>query len=117
MKRVIIESPYHGTRRQMRKNYEYALACIRDSLSRGEAPLASHVLYDSILDDHKKDERVTGMSAGFAWGEVANLVAVYIDNGISPGMEVGIGRYRGRIPIEKRSLINDAVSRELINGR
>lgn len=107
MKRVIIESPYNGTRRQMRRNYEYALACMRDSLSRGEAPLASHVLYDSILDDHKEDERVTGMSAGFIWGDMAELIAVYVDNGISPGMEMGMKRYKGKIPIEERSLVYD----------
>jgi len=107
MKRVIIESPYNGTRNQMKKNYEYALACMRDSLSRGEAPFASHVLYGGILDDQKKDERATGMMAGFEWGSVAELVAVYVDNGISPGMELGMKRYRDKIPIEERSLVND----------
>jgi hypothetical protein len=54
MKKVIIESPFAG---DVKKNIEYARKCMRDSLLRGEAPLASHLLYtqDGILDDTKKN--------------------------------------------------------------
>ncbi len=108
MKRVIIESPLAGSRRQTKKNLEYARACIRDSLSRGEAPIASHVLYCDILDDQQSDERATGIQAGFAWGEFAELIAVYVDHGISPGMEMGIRHYKTMdIPCEMRSLVTD----------
>lgn len=112
MKRVIIESPLAGSRRQTKKNLEYARACMRDSLSRGEAPIASHVLYCDILDDQQSDERTTGMQAGFAWGEFAELIIVYTDNGISPGMEIGIKHYKTMgIPIEMRSLMYDPILR------
>jgi len=42
MTRVIIESPYAG---DIEVNLKYAKLCILDSLKRGEAPLASHLLY------------------------------------------------------------------------
>ena len=41
MQRVIIESPYAG---EIDKNTAYARRCMRDSLDRGEAPFASHLL-------------------------------------------------------------------------
>jgi len=108
MKRVIIESPYAGTKKQMQKNINYARACMRDSLSRGEAPFASHIIYGWILDDHKDDERRRGMEAGFEWGRTAELIAVYVDNGISPGMEEAIERYKD-IRQEIRSLVSDSI--------
>lgn len=104
MKRVIIESPLRG---DYEANREYARRCMRDSLKRGEAPYASHLLFDQpgILDDRYQHERDRGMRAGFAWGEVAELCAVYVDLGISDGMLEGIRRAAtNNIPIEYRRL-------------
>ena len=42
MRLVILESPYAG---DVAANVKYARRCVRDSLSRGEAPIASHLLY------------------------------------------------------------------------
>ena len=42
MRRVILESPYAGN---VEENVAYARAAVRDSLLRGEAPIASHLLY------------------------------------------------------------------------
>lgn len=104
MKLVIVESPYAG---DVEANIEYARACLRDSLSRGEAPLASHLLYTQpgVLRDEDPDERRWGIEAGLAWGERAAATVVYIDRGISRGMEWGIrhAREAGR-PIEYRWL-------------
>ncbi len=112
MRRVVIESPLNApTREGIEKNKDYAKRCIVDSLIRGEAPYASHLFFDQpwILDDLKPEERIKGMLAGFAWGEVADLVAVYIDRGISSGMKKGIeiARQRGQ-EIEYRSIIFSA---------
>ena len=41
MRLVIVESPYAG---DVEANEEYARQCVRDSLMRGEAPIASHLL-------------------------------------------------------------------------
>lgn len=104
MIRVIIESPYSG---DVGRNTRYSKACMRDSLNRGEAPLASHLLYtqEGVLNDSVEKERALGMSAGFTWGETASICAVYIDLGLSEGMKKGIEvASRMRIPIEFRTL-------------
>ena len=86
---VVIESPYAG---DVERNVAYAKACMRDSLERGEAPFASHLLYaqEGILDDAVPRERTQGIMAGLAWAQCASLTAVYSDLGLTPGMEQGI---------------------------
>lgn len=88
---VLIESPYAG---DVEKNIAYARACMRDSLYRGEAPFAMHLLYTQpgILNDAVPEERNWGIEAGLAWGKFAEITAVYSDLGITPGMEIGIQR-------------------------
>lgn len=63
MRRVIIESPYAG---DVELNAQYARECLRDSLTRGEAPIASHLLYTQpgVLDDAVPRERALGIEAG-----------------------------------------------------
>lgn len=108
MLRVVIESPLSApTKEGIEENKVYARRCMLDSLYRGEAPYASHLLFDQqgLLDDRLRNDRLMGMQAGFAWGGEAQLVAVYIDKGISKGMQMGIDRYRHLgIPVEERRL-------------
>ncbi len=104
MKRVILESPYAG---DLGRNIKYARACLRDSIHRGEAPLASHLLYtqEGVLDDGDPEERKLGIEAGLAWGPVAEATVCYIDLGITPGMEQGVARAeKERRPVEFRRL-------------
>lgn len=89
MKRVIIESPYRG---DIAGNLKYLNECIKDSLKRGEAPFASHGFYTWYLQDSNEEERKQGIQAGFAWGWVADLIAVYADLGVTRGMQKGILR-------------------------
>lgn len=105
MRRVVLESPFAG---DIGANVDYARACIRDSLLRGEAPIASHLLYTQpgVLDDNDRNERAHGINAGHAWMYGgAQAVVVYIDRGISGGMEAGIrlADLLG-LPVERRSL-------------
>jgi hypothetical protein len=104
MKRVILESPYAGN---VEKNVEYARACVKDSLSRGEAPIASHLLYtqEGILDDTVPNQRQLGMDAGLAWLRVADMQVFYIDLGMSGGMLAAerFAKFHS-IPIEFRKL-------------
>lgn len=104
MRLVIVESPYAG---DTERNVRYARAAVRDSLLRGESPFASHLLHTQpgILNDQTPEERKLGISAGLAWGRVADATVVYQDLGISPGMEQGIGRaqFEGR-RVEYRSI-------------
>ena len=100
---VIIESPYAG---DVEANVTYARAALADSLRRGEAPIASHLLYTQpgVLDDAVPEERRLGINAGLAWGRVADATVVYVDRGITPGMEQGIERARreGRAVVIRR---------------
>ena len=70
MRRVIVESPYAG---DVATNIAYARAAVRDCLMRGEAPIASHLLFTQpgILDDDVADERRLGIEAGLSWLDVA----------------------------------------------
>ncbi|MCB4358448.1 DUF7768 domain-containing protein [Quatrionicoccus australiensis] len=104
MRLVILESPYAG---DVQSNIEYARLCLRDSLMRGEAPIASHLLYTQpgVLDDEKPDERMHGINAGLAWKSVADASVVYTDLGITSGMEYGIkAAQQAGINIEFRSI-------------
>lgn len=89
MKLVMIESPYAGN---VERNVKYARACVRHSLSLGEAPIASHLLYTQpgILDDNIPEEREWGIDAGLAWRKVADATIVYTDYDITAGMRYGI---------------------------
>ena len=102
--RVLIESPYAG---DVARNERYARACLADSLARGEAPFASHLLYTQpgVLDDTNPEERAQGIEAGLRWGAASQLTAVYDDLGITEGMRQGIARAKaeGR-PVVVRQL-------------
>jgi hypothetical protein len=107
MRLVILESPFAGDEQA---NIDYARLCVRDSLMRGEAPIASHLLYTqpTILNDSIPEERKQGIDAGLAWGKVADATIVYTDCGISEGMHWGI--YVANMfdrPIEYRSIKKD----------
>lgn len=89
--RVVIESPFGSPDdKVVTEDVEYLYECCRDSLSRGEAPFASHGFYTQFLDDRNPDHRRQGMDSGFAWGSQAELCAVYVDRGVSSGMIEGI---------------------------
>lgn len=89
MRLVIIESPFAG---DVEDNQGYARLAMLDCLKRGEAPYASHLLYTQILNDLNPEERHLGIEAGLVWGTKADATVVYIDRGISKGMELGIER-------------------------
>jgi len=80
---VVIESPYSG---EVERNKAYLKLCFLDSIMRGEAPSASHKLYTDVLDDSDSNERRLGIELGYAWLRSADLVALYTDFGMSPGM-------------------------------
>lgn len=105
MRRVIIESPFAG---DVDANIAYARRCVRDSVLRGEAPIASHLLLTQpgVLDDDVPEERQLGIDAGLAWRFVADASIVYTDRGISRGMEYGIAAAKeAGVPVEYRSLV------------
>jgi len=96
---VLLESPFSGA------PPEYVHDCIRDCLERGEAPIASHVLYTQALDDTVPEQRRWGILAGFSIRWLTARTVVYTDLGISGGMQEGIEHAKGiEHEIEYRSL-------------
>lgn len=109
MKLVIVESPFAG---EITKNILYARKCVRDSLERGEAPIASHLLYPQpgILREEVPEERAWGIAAGLAWREVAQLSCFYLDRGWSSGMNAALETCRRENrPFELRALTPDGL--------
>ena len=92
MKRVVIVSPLSG---DVDRNVFYAELALLDSVFRGEAPYASHLLLPRVLDDKSEHERALGMEIGQAWGAAANLCAIYLDLGSSTGMAKDVAHYGG----------------------
>jgi hypothetical protein len=108
MRRVILESPFAPTETAtVADNELYARRAVRDALLRGEAPLASHLLYTQpgVLVDTVPEERRQGIDAGHAWLAFADALVVYGDLGFSAGMTTGIERAQMTgIPVEVRFL-------------
>jgi len=87
MKRVYVASPFKGANvEETRQNIVYARLCMLDSLERGEAPYLSHLLYTQCWHEGG-GLRERGLAAGDAWRAAAELVAVYQDLGVTPGMQ------------------------------
>ena len=85
MRLVVVESPYAG---DVEANVAYARRAMADCIRRGEAPLASHLLYTQpgILNDDIPAERARGIKAGLAWAMRADRAVFYLDRGWSKGM-------------------------------
>lgn len=106
MRLVVLESPFAGSSpEELDRNRLYLLAALKDSLDRGESPIASHRIWPGVLDDELPWERERGLHAGWAWMRACDAVVVYSDRGLSPGMIRGIAQARlvGK-PVEQRWL-------------
>lgn len=104
MRPVILESPFAGDRD---RNTLYARRAVRDCLLRGDAPIASHLLFPQpgILDEDIEAERDWGIKAGHTWIPLASALVVYQDYNISKGMNWGIGVARKHgVPVEYRNI-------------
>lgn len=88
---VMIESPYAApTPIKVGHNVEYARRAMLDSINRGEAPFAGHLLYTQVLDDYVPRDRRLGISLHMEFLFRSELVAIYQDLGITSGMQEAI---------------------------
>jgi hypothetical protein len=116
LRRVCLESPFAG---DVDGNVAYARECLADCLRRGEAPIASHLLYTQpgVLDDGDPTERALGIEAGLVWGVLADASVFYVDRGVSPGM---VQAYRRAVlygrPIEFRGTAEAIAAARLVLG-
>ena len=86
-RRVIIESPFAG---DVERNIAYAKRCMTDSITRGESPIAFHLLLPEVLRDHQILERDVGIRLSQSWYSAADACVIYKDFGVTPGMRLGI---------------------------
>lgn len=89
MKRLaVIESPWVGLGGADRAK-NYLRACIRDSLFREEIPWASHAMlaWTEALYETDEDQRAEGLEVNKEMMAKADIVAFYLDHGMSPGMQ------------------------------
>ena len=124
--KVVIESPFGGSSSEIERNIEYAKCCVQNSLNRGEAPFAAHLLYTRFSDLRKENyeghveeeneaRRKTKLESGYSWGKQASMVAVYTDLGISPGMERAINYYNEHgIYVDYRCLREDPETKPIL---
>lgn len=97
---VYLLSPLSG---DVEANLAYARRALLDSLRRGEAPFAPHLLYTQVLDDRVPADRALGMTVGAAFLPLVARGAAYVDLGVSPGMRAEIDALRELgVPIEVR---------------
>ncbi len=101
MRRVVVETPFRHKRGDeigRKRIWRYLRAALRDCILRGEAPFASHAIYaqPGVLDDDIPAQREQGITAGFAWGDVADARVVYQDLGVTSGMQLAIDRSMDR---------------------
>jgi hypothetical protein len=94
---IIIESPLRGATgsdEEYEANKRYLQRCIRDCLSRGETPYASHQMLTSALDDKIPEQRKLGIEAGLAMRRFFPMRAFYLDLGMSEGMTLAKELYQ-----------------------
>ena len=90
-KLVIVEVPFSVEDPALMTRYlNYSKKCIKDSFNRTEAPFLSHILYSGSLNFKVQNEKEIGFVSHASWLVVADLIAVYIDYGITPEMQVAI---------------------------
>jgi len=75
-----------------------------------ESPVAFHLLYTQVLDDDDAPQRKRGIDLSQRWYEDADAVAVYMDFGITKGMQQGIDlATKLGLPIQMRSIIYEGL--------
>lgn len=98
--RVLIETGYGTAIRQSINATDYLEDCLDHSFSRGEAPWSPGAFYGTYHPDKALAEQ-----AALAWVRSAELLAVYIDTGLTvPMHRLAAAARLANVPVEVRSL-------------
>lgn len=105
--RVFVISPFQASSPQEKKRFRaYLLRALRHTTESGEAGFAAHALYPQFMNDDDWEERRLAILYGTLWLRSADLLAVYADYGITPGMMDEIAEAtRLRIPVDVRYIL------------
>ena len=91
MKKVVIECPFKGdTLKEFKQNAEYTAMCLKDSLERGEAPIAMKWMYSGVLNEANQEHLLMITKAQMIWATSATKVVIYDDLGVPPYMQAVI---------------------------
>jgi hypothetical protein len=94
----------------LRQNLVYARLALDSALKRGETPFASHLLYTQVWSE-KPELREAGIKAGIEMHKRADVIALYVDLGVSSGMRAA-SDHAGLIGCsQERRIILDAEAR------
>ena len=100
MKLTIIEAP-------LKDGDAYLKLCIEDCFNRDEAPFSADGFYRHHLDQKVMTQRAKTISAGLEWARYADVIAFYIDHGITETMQAHIKIYEAaHKKIEYRKLLS-----------
>lgn len=88
---IVVESPFASKDYAAQyANKQYALDAMRHVFEAGCIPIASHIFYTDCLNDSIPEQRELGISAGLELAGWADETWVFIDRGVSPGMQRGM---------------------------
>lgn len=88
---VVIECPWNPEDTSAANNQNrYADYCVQDSLRNGESPYLGYPQLNKILNSRISYERDIAFLSHVSWIPVADALAVYIDHGITPSMQMSI---------------------------
>lgn len=96
MKLAIIEAPFNCPEMDEKKYKWYMSLCIKDCFDRGESPFSADSFYHQFLDAKVLTQRTKAISAGLEWARYADVVAFYIDFGISEAMKDRMKIYKAQ---------------------
>lgn len=68
----------------------YANRCVSDSIKRSEAPMSSNLFFYDVLNMNVPIERDMGLASMLSWMPKCDVLAVYIDFGVTQAMQVVI---------------------------
>jgi len=93
MKLTIIEAPFDADEK---KRQWYTQLCIQDCFDRDESPFSADGFYSRYVDQDVMTQRAKSISAGLEWARYADIIAFYIDYGISASMEANMKMYKAQ---------------------
>ncbi len=88
---VVIECPWDPANATgLRHQERYAEFCVLDSIRLGEAPYLGYQVLNKILNNRMTYDHDPAFFCHVNWIPVADILAVYIDHGITPSMQMSI---------------------------